>query len=367
MEKLNFVCYESGRPSSGARFFSELCKILSRYSKISTSRPDVVLFNISSPIGQILKAKFRLAKIILRVDGLWFDRYTSHPLHGAKFIKKFAVIILKITGFKRYTSDILNFIDDNYKSFFKIWLSTHIVYQSEFSRMLHQRYFNKNSSIVINGARWNGDDFLLREYSRDERLIFCVIYSKASLKGIYESILFVMWLNNVKKCPSLIKIIGYDGNLPPHAPDNMKQLLFNSEYVQLFKKFDTYNSDVINTVRSCHLYLSLTRRDPCPNAIIECMSIGLPVVGIASGGVPEIVKDAGQLIPHDDWSEGFFIDHRFKTDLLQFEYESLFDAINNVLSNYEVFKSKVKSRFSDELDIEIAAKKYLDVITSICD
>ncbi|MBL8833947.1 MAG: glycosyltransferase family 4 protein [Rhodospirillales bacterium] len=45
--------------------------------------------------------------------------------------------------------------------------------------------------------------------------------------------------------------------------------------------------------RAAHIYISTKHNDACPNAVIEAMACGLPVVFSASGGVPELVGDAG--------------------------------------------------------------------------
>ena len=45
--------------------------------------------------------------------------------------------------------------------------------------------------------------------------------------------------------------------------------------------------------RAAHVYISTKHNDACPNAVIEAMASGLPVVYSASGGVPELVGAAG--------------------------------------------------------------------------
>lgn len=49
--------------------------------------------------------------------------------------------------------------------------------------------------------------------------------------------------------------------------------------------------------RSADIYVLTKHNDPCPNAVIEAMACGLPVVYSASGGVPELVGDAGHGVP----------------------------------------------------------------------
>jgi glycosyltransferase involved in cell wall biosynthesis len=46
-------------------------------------------------------------------------------------------------------------------------------------------------------------------------------------------------------------------------------------------------------LRSADVYLSLILNDACPNVILEALASGLPIVYVPSGGVPELVRDAG--------------------------------------------------------------------------
>jgi glycosyltransferase involved in cell wall biosynthesis len=52
-------------------------------------------------------------------------------------------------------------------------------------------------------------------------------------------------------------------------------------------------ADMARFLRSCDLFLNLSENDPCPNVVIEALASGLPVLYRPSGGVPELVGDAG--------------------------------------------------------------------------
>jgi len=59
--------------------------------------------------------------------------------------------------------------------------------------------------------------------------------------------------------------------------------------------------DAPSLFRRAHLLLHTKVNDPCPSAVIEAMSCGLPVVYAASGGTVELVgSEAGIGVPHAD-------------------------------------------------------------------
>ncbi|MGE5502826.1 MAG: glycosyltransferase family 4 protein [Actinomycetota bacterium] len=55
-------------------------------------------------------------------------------------------------------------------------------------------------------------------------------------------------------------------------------------------------------VRDAEAYVTLTHQDACPTGVIEALACGLPVVHVGTGGVPELVGDAGAAVPSaEDW------------------------------------------------------------------
>ena len=88
------------------------------------------------------------------------------------------------------------------------------------------------------------------------------------------------------------------------------------------------------------------------------MSFGLPVLGLGSGGVSEIVGSAGVLVPYDDFSGCFFFGSRYEYMHYDVPFYELFHGLEELIYNYEYYYSNVAERFSTELDIKVVAENY---------
>ncbi len=53
-------------------------------------------------------------------------------------------------------------------------------------------------------------------------------------------------------------------------------------------------------LRSCHVLLFTAQNESCPNVVLEALATGLPVAYRHSGGVPELVGDAGEPVAADE-------------------------------------------------------------------
>src|SRR5436190_13992076 len=78
------VYFEPSKATSGRRFFVSLCGVLEKEAIPLDRRPTVILFNVSASIKKIIKAKWRRQKIVLRIDGLYFDRLSP------RFVERFS-------------------------------------------------------------------------------------------------------------------------------------------------------------------------------------------------------------------------------------------------------------------------------------
>lgn len=74
---------------------------------------------------------------------------------------------------------------------------------------------------------------------------------------------------------------------------------------QAFTRRPAFTQDEAPAIyRSHHMLIHPKYRDPCPTVVAEALASGLPVVGSASGGLPEMTSpECARLIPvPDDWN-----------------------------------------------------------------
>lgn len=355
------------KTTSGQRFFTDLTNELSRESIPLGLNPKVVLYNISAPWYEILFARMKRQKVVLRVDGLYADRLSKEFIDSfSKPISQFFLLGLRYRKLHNLLAHIANFLNQNFTGFFRISLAHHVIYQSEYSKRVHQKYFpSKPSSVIVNGASFKNDvSRSVDSGSEDIRLV--AIYDEwRPSKRFYDLALFINWIYTTKSKKVSLALLGYTGRVPNSAPADMKHLIESSPAIKTYPRFSEFHEHIDHALRSADCCISFSQRDACPNAVIEAMSYGTPVLGIASGGMPDIVKNAGILLPGDDFAEGFFSAQRFEYSFSEIDFNEAYNALLSIIQNKAVYRGLVLKRFQDDLDIKIVAEKYACVLRSM--
>ena len=352
------VYFDPNKSTSGQRFFNELCQALSAEAAPFEARPAVVLFNVSASVKEILRARLRRQKVLLRIDGLYADALS--PEFIARFKRPLRLLFAWAAGkpepSARITS-LANLIDENYRAFARMLLAHRIVYQSKFSQRVHSRYFpRKPYDVIVNGSTYRADK---RAPGARDKIHLVTIYDEwKPAKRIHDLVDFVAWARLEKKQPLHLTIVGYTGKTPSCAAPELKEIIENSPFISTTPRFKSFAGEVGQALSSSDLYITFSYRDPCPNAVIEAMAHGLPVVGVASGGMPDIVGDAGILLPADDFAEGFFSAHRFECNFPPIDYSQALDAVLAVHGNRQHFAERVIERFEADLDMSVVANRY---------
>jgi len=99
--------------------------------------------------------------------------------------------------------------------------------------------------------------------------------------------------------------------------------------------------EAVEMFRSCHLLLHTQSMDACPRLVAEALASGLPVVGPANGGLPEMVgPEAGVLVPlEEDFSEEKVPDPR-----------QLAEAVREVRANHASYRAGARRCAEERFD-----------------
>ena len=208
----------------------------------------------------------------------------------------------------------------------------YIFYQSEFSKKSATKYLGKphcknevlyNSVDVFqfkesgNSSKKTANLLVIGSHHQKER-VFLAIDALEKMLELDESYCLkiagkYLWNENAEK-----ELISYirDKNIE-------KYISIERAYTQ---------EEAIKIYQQAHILLHLKYKDPCPTVPIEAMACGLPVIASNSGGMPELVKDAGILIDvPDDWGKLHYP-----------ELPELISAIKSINKDYDNYSRKAR-------------------------
>jgi len=100
--------------------------------------------------------------------------------------------------------------------------------------------------------------------------------------------------------------------------------------------------ELARVMRSCDVFLDLSENECCPNVVLQALASGLPVLYKQSGGVPELVDDAGVCL---------------QTDLGNFR-----DALKDAKDRHEHLASMARERAVKHFAADVVLPRYLEVM-----
>lgn len=234
----------------------------------------VLLIGGTKDLTGVWRAHRRGVRVIQRLDGI-------------NWIHRLRPVSLKHTLRAEYGNLNLSLI--------RRFLTDGIIYQSDFSKNLWEEKYGRLN--IPNKVIHNGVD--INTYAPGEGLpanVYRLLVVEGRLGGGYES-----GLSNAIALAEALLDRGWPMEVlvAGVASPNLKAEWQNRSRVPLRWAGLVKREDIPALDRSAHLLFSADIHPSCPNAVIEALACGLPVVSFDTGSLRELVSpDAGFIAPY---------------------------------------------------------------------
>lgn len=350
MKKIYLPIEEFKNVGGPKSFLGNLAKYFDENKILYTNKHDEsngILFPITYKIRELKKYKKDNKFIIQRLDGLPGFPWTNFQAIREIFrkhksenewigIKKSIKFILEMI--------LINRIYHNY--------SDYIIFQSEYCKKLAFSLLGElkpgKYSVIHNGVH---NDIFYPDYNKKigEKFIFVtsgrfrrndmLIPIIEALSELDESIGFKL------------KIVG------PIENKNLRNRILPLDFVELYP--ETNHIKLSEILRSSDAYLFCSLNAPCPNALLEAVSTGLPVVSFDYGAVKELLFFNEDLISNVTDSINPLIKSSENLDIYSFK-----ENIEKLLKNYWLYRKKALEHASF-YSFEKCGAKYLEIINRV--
>ncbi|NPV84542.1 MAG: glycosyltransferase family 4 protein [Anaerolineae bacterium] len=291
----------------------------------------VLVIGGTQRLFDLWQARRRGVRIVQRLNGMnW--------VHRRRF-----------TGVRHFFRSEVN---NRVLAFIRRYLAHCIVYQSQFTRSWWRTVYRNvkaNERVVYNGVD-------LKEYAPCDRQalpqdFIRLLIVEGRMGGGHEYGLNIGYQlsqflsRHADKKVEMVVV----GDVPAHERERWK----SEGNVQIRWSGIIPRHDVPALYRSSHLLYTAELNAACPNSVIEALACGLPVVGFATGAIPELIGEyAGRYVPYG--GNHWVLD---PPDVI-----SLAGAAYEVLCNREVFSRAARQRAEEAFDVHKMVDLYLDAL-----
>jgi glycosyltransferase involved in cell wall biosynthesis len=284
-------------------------------------------------LGALIHARRQGIRIVQRLDGMnW--------LH-----KK------RITGLHHYLrSERMNL----QLALIRFLFADRIVYQSKFTRDWWNRIYGeikKPTSVIYNAVD-------LKTFKPSDRSSISsdhvrILVVEGSFKGGHERDLLnaVNFANNLSEHIDSKVELAIAGNVP----ESMRKLIAKDDASIVNWLGMVPHEQIPELDRSAHLLFTAEINAACPNSVVEALACGVPVVGYATGSIPELVGEGGgAFMPYgsDYWKLNAPVS------------DGLVNAAAHVLEHLPQFQKSARKRAEDFFGLDQMVEEYQKILLS---
>ena len=216
---------------------------------------------------------------------------------------------------------------------------------------IFQSEYSKQGNATL-GMRYEGKHTVIHNAARP------MFFQKSEPRVMAEKVKLIAtsWSANINKGFDLFRWLDQNLDFSRYALTFVGSSPFEFKNITMAPPQDA--PSLLRYLKDQDIYLMASKNDPCSNAVLEAMAVGLPVVALRSGGTPEIVGSAGEYF---DDSEGVIraID-TVAIDVQKYRDQITYRHIDTVCDEYisffaEVLDSTCKSKrltWTGEVEIQ---------------
>ncbi|MFC1878956.1 glycosyltransferase family 4 protein [Chloroflexota bacterium] len=285
--------------------------------------------------------------LVQRLDGMnWLHRMPAPAGEGR--------LLARRTGWRHflraeYGNRVLSLIRSR--------LASRVVYQSHFVQSWWQRVHGDTpvpSTVIYNGV--NLQTYNPEGPGKPPPDRYRLLMVEGSLMGGYEGglatgVALAQRLGERLERPVELMVVG---RVAPQVQQAWQKRLAGAQrWVSLVWAGQVDPSNIPQIDRSAHLLFSADINAACPNAVIEALACGLPVVSFDTGAIPELVTgDAGRVAPYggDPWQ------------LDPPDIDALAESAIKILENPTHFRQEARRHAETAFGLDTMVQAYLDIL-----
>jgi len=291
----------------------------------------VLMIGGTSRVADLLAAKRHGVRIVQRLNGMnWIHRK-------------------RYTGWKHYLKSEWN---NRLLAWVRGRIADHIVYQSQFAATWWQT--TRGSTRASHEVIYNGVDLnAFSPQGAGERPVDFIrlLLVEAHLgggneAGLENALALASLLGRRVPQPVELMVVG-------EVPAGLRALIHIPEGIRINWAGVVKRDEIPQIDRSAHLLFSADLNAACPNAVIEALACGLPVISFATGSLPELLEGgAGRVVPYGSnyW--------KLEPPVV----EPLADAALEVLNRQEEYRAAARIRAEELFGLDTMTEKYLKAL-----
>ncbi|MAG85803.1 MAG: hypothetical protein CMB97_00080 [Flavobacteriaceae bacterium] len=288
--------------------------------------PDVILVVAGTrKLNWLRKCKKKGVRIVHRLDGLWW----SHRIRPCSLRKKIV-------------AEICNWISRIIRHVF----ADVVIYQSHFVKDWWHRKYGKASceeTVIYNAV--NLSEFYPRSDSKDKSAprLLCIGSTMLSSPPYIQPPIFLS--KRLCDLGLISKTVVY-GDAEKEGYDKLSSTA-EIELAGILPR------EKIPQILQNAVFLVLEVNSACPNAVIESLAAGIPVIGFDTGALKELVPpEAGVIVPYgaDYWK------------LEMPDLESLEKAAIKVLKNWQEYSDGARKFAEERFGLDKMVEKYISLL-----